>query len=249
MTGTPAARPPRSLLALAGALGLAFGLAGCEVPRAQVDPQGRLAVLAPGPGFSAENPRRDWDIAGEDGKDGARFETTDHMGVPALRVATGRETSILFRHTRTILPVSPYLSWAWNMGPFEGTQHPIRIVVGFHGGDPASGSWGSQPLAWTGSDLPPYDRLLTLVWDVSALRRGHLGEPRGNPKAPRLYTVRGGIENLGHWHLETVDLDAIYRKAWPDDDSGKAQVMFIGIAALGGPAPSVADISGLVLSR
>ncbi len=214
-----------------------------------MDPDGRLTVLAPDPGFSAENMARDWDIAGATGKTGARFEATDRSGVPALRVISGRETSILFRHTKTIVTVSPYLSWAWNMGSYAGSQQPIRLVVGFYGGDPESRSWGSQPFAWTGSDLPPYDRMLTLGWDASALRRGHLGTPRDNPKAPRLYIVRGGVENLGQWHLETVDLAEIYRRAWPGDDIGQARIMFIGIAALGSDSPSVAEISGLVLSR
>lgn len=227
----------------------AFGIGGCEVPRATVDPTGRMEVLAPAPGFSASKAKRGWAVAGETGEAGARFETTNRGGVPALRIVNGRKTSILFRHTDAILTVSRYLSWAWNMGPHEGTQHPVRIVVGFHGGDPESGSWGSQPTVWIGSQLPPYDRMLTLGWDISALRRGHLGALRENPRAPRLYTVRGGSENTGNWHLETVDLADIYRMAWPRDDVIRAKIMFIGIAALGNAVPTVADVSGLVLSR
>jgi hypothetical protein len=242
----PGRRPPLPILVLL--LGCT-ALAGCEVSRAAVGPSGRLDVLAPSPGFAGTREIDQWKMVAADEEHGPRYATHDHEGVQSLRVTSGTETGILFRHTDAILPVTPYLSWAWNVEPHGGTEHPVRIIVGFHGGDPESGSWGSQPLKWIGSDLPPYDRLLTIGWDASALRRGNLTPPRENPRAPRHYTVRGGRENTGDWRLETVDLTRLYGLAWPSDDTASVRVMFIGIAALGSATPATMNISGLVLSR
>ncbi len=246
MTGTRSGRPQLPTLI---ALLCCAVLAGCEIQRAAVDPSGRLEILAPSPGFAGAEDSGEWKTVVADPEHGPRFVTREYEGVQSLGVTSGSATGILFRFTDAILPVAPYLSWAWNVEPHGATEHPVRIIVGFHGGDPESGSWGSQPLKWVGSDLPPYDRLLTIGWDASALRRGHLTPPRENPKAPRHYTVRGGRENTGEWRLETVDLTRLYHLAWPGDDASAAKILFIGIAALGSVAPATMNLSGLVLSR
>ncbi len=230
------------------ALGIILALAACAIPRATVDPSGRLDILGPGPGFSPEKASGEW-IRVDPGDGGPSFATAEANGVRSLRVVSGRHAGLLVRRTDAILVVAPYLSWAWSIETHAGTEHPVRLVVGFYGGDPASGSWGSRPTAWVGSDLPPYDRLLTIGWDTSALRRGNLTPPREDPRAPRHYTVRGGEENAGVWRFETVDLAQVYRQAWPGDDAAAAKVMFVGIAAVGGEVPGTANISGIVLSR
>jgi hypothetical protein len=213
-----------------------------------VDPSGRLAILGPGPDFSPATVSGEW-IRIDPGDGGPAFATAEADGVRSLRVVSGRQTGLLVRRIDAIMVVAPYLSWAWSVETYPGTEHPVRLVVGFYGGDPASGSWGSRPTAWIGSDLPPYDRLLTIGWDTSALRRGNLTPPREDPRAPRHYTARGGEENAGVWRFETVDLAQVYRQAWPGDDAAAAKVMFVGVAAVGGEAPAAANISGIVLSR
>jgi hypothetical protein len=225
-----------------------LALAACTVPRATVDPSGRLAILGPGPDFSPATVSGEW-IRIDPGDGGPAFATAEADGVRSLRVVSGRQTGLLVRRIDAIMVVAPYLSWAWSVETYPGTEHPVRLVVGFYGGDPASGSWGSRPTAWIGSDLPPYDRLLTIGWDTSALRRGNLTPPREDPRAPRHYTARGGEENAGVWRFETVDLAEVYRQAWPGDDAAAAKVMFVGVAAVGGEAPAAANISGIVLSR
>lgn len=230
------------------AAGIVLGIAACAVPRATVDPSGRLDILGPGPGFSPAAVSGEWSRV-DPGDGGPAFATAEAGGIRSLRVVSGRQTGLLVRRVDAILVVAPYLSWAWSIETHAGTEHPVRLVVGFYGGDPASDSWGSRPMAWVGSNLPPYDRLLTIGWDTSALRRGNLTPPREDPRAPRHYTVRGGEENAGVWRFETVDLAQVYRQAWPGDDVAAAKIMFVGVAAVGGDAPAAAHISGIVLSR
>jgi len=230
------------------AIAVAVALAACTVPRASVDPSGRLNILGPGPGFSPAAGSGEWILA-DPGDDGPTFVTAEADGVRSLRVDSGRQSGLLARRTDAILVVVPYLSWAWSITPHAGTEHPVRLVVGFYGGDPGKGSWGSRPMTWLGSRLPPYDRMLTIGWDASALRRGSLSPRREDPRAPRHYTVRGGEENSGVWRFETVDLTEVYRKAWPGDDPAAAKIVFVGVAAVGGNVPASASVSGIVLSR
>ncbi len=238
-----------------GAFGLAvlitISLTGCTLERASVTPEGLLTVLGPLPGFSTDELPDDWALEsdGDIGRQQLRVVTKD--GLPALRIANGKSSFIVVRRTKAMLLSTPFLSWSWNIEPPSAPGfHPVRVIVGFYGGNPASGSWGGQPLQRLGSRLPPHDRAISLTWGESALQRGALDLPTGSSAraAPR-YTVRGGRENAGTWWLETVDLAELYARAWPDDDASRAQIMFIGIAAPGGRRPAPAYISGILLSR
>ena len=222
--------------------------AGCTIPRASVDPDGRLAVLGPAPGFSIASLPDDWVIAGDTRL--ARRNTTlvHRQGVPALRVDNGAAAFVVARRTDVNLLASPFLSWSWHVEPHAGESHPVRLVVGFHGGDPKSRSWGAQPFAWLGHDTPPHDRMISLGWGVSALRRGAIDPPSEDRRGAR-YTQRGGIENTGTWWLETVDISEFYARIWPADDLAAARIVFVGISTAGSGDKGAALISGIVISR
>jgi hypothetical protein len=172
-------------------------------------------------------------------------------GVPSLKITNAEDTFIVVRRTKAMMLATPFLSWSWFIEPPSTSgYHPVRLVIGFYGGNPASRSRGSQPFRWLESSLPAHDRAISLTWGESALQRGTLTTPPpGSTNAAARYTVRGGRENAGSWWLETVDLSDLYRQVWPKDDSAKAQVVFIGIAAAAGRAPAPAHVSGIILSR
>lgn len=229
------------------------GLAGCAVVEqaSVVAPEGMLQVLGPFPGFSPVDLPGDWAIEKAGNLDESQLQVVDLLGVPALKVINGEDSFVVVRRTRAMMLATPYLSWSWNIDPPSAPgYHPVRLVIGFYGGDPASLSRGGQPLAWLGSALPPHDRALSLTWGESALQRGTLSPPQNADRraAPR-YIVRGGRENSGSWWLETVDLADLYQRSWPMDDAVKAQIVFIGIAAAGGRPPAPLNVSGIVLSR
>ena len=232
------------LLALALATVL---VGGCTVPPAAIDQAGRLEVLGPDAGFSTDPLPTGWIMEGSPGN--GRLEVVDVQGVPALSVVNGDEGFVLARHTEANMLATPYLSWAWHVDAQRSGIHPIRLVVGFSGGNPDGDSWGGGSFAGMGSALPSHDRVLSIAWGESALRRGSMVRPPGPEPRALLYTVRGGRENTGSWWLETVDLSQLYAIAWPGDVRGRVRVAFIGLSAAAGRLPAAARISGVVLSR
>lgn len=226
-------------------------IAGCaETPRIGVpEPESRLTVLGPVASSSVETLPGDWTNRGRSEIDPQQVEVVRRDGIPALRVQNGKESFVLVRRIDSALIVTPYLSWSWNMGPYESGIHPVRLIVGFHGGAPDSHGIGIQPLRWLGSDLPPHDRAMSFTWGDSALQRGSLTDVEpGKPSVPR-YVVRGGREHGGTWWLETLDIAQLYGRAWPGDAMPRAKIVFIGIASEGGRPPSEANFSGILLSR
>lgn len=225
------------------------GLGACAVSQAVVGPEGQLAMLMPGIDLTPATLRREWVL------DGLPQDTLALPQGPvgiitrqnrtALRVVGASNSFVLARRTQAWLLATPYLQFAWNLDPFEGRYHPIGLMIGFHGGRPESGSWGSQPLAWTGKVLPPHDRLLILRWGHSALERGDLTPAVGTS----YYTLRGGAENAGLWWDESVDLDNLYRRAWPHDDFGRVRIMFLGVTAIGGSPGLGGHFAGFALFR
>ncbi len=227
------------------------GLSGCAVEQANVAPEGLLQVLGPFPGFSPVELPGDWALDKNGDLDESQLRIVNKEGVPSLMVTNGEDSFVVVRRTNAMMLATPYLSWSWNIAPPSTSgYHPIRLVVGFYGGDPASPSRGSEPLRWLGSTLPAHDRAIALTWGESALQRGTLSPPQDeNTRVAPRYTVRGGRENAGSWWLETIDLSDIYRRLWPNDDTAVARVVFIGVAAGGGRPPAPAYVSGIILSR
>jgi len=227
---------------------------GCTRSQATVEPEGRLDVFNPDALTGTFLPK-DWAVEGPD-VEGSYLTLVTKDGTPALKIVNGEKSFVAVRRTQAMLLASPFLTWAWNMDPVPGGVHPSRLVIGFHGGNEKSGSWGGQPLTWLGSPLPPHDRALAIIWGESALRRGTLVMPERDPKtgkvksgpAPR-YIARGGRENGGRWWLEYLDLGGLYKRLWPEDDMGRVRIMFIGVAATGGKPPVAAHISKVVISR
>ena len=89
------------------------------------------------------------------------------------------------------------------------------------------------------------------MWDASALSRGNLtaGDATGEVATAR-YIVRGGAEKAGNWWVETVDLETLYRRAWPTDDFRRARITFVGLSSVeGGDAADGMVVAGIRLSR
>ncbi len=241
-------RPGRLLLAL-GSVSLLTFAAACSKPASTLPLSGTINVLGPVPAFEPNALPLDWVIDGKAGR--GQLTVVKRAGVPALKVINGQQRFVAVKPTQASLLATPYLSWAWNMDPQPSGVHPVRLVVGFHGGNPKSRGLRATGLVSPGDTLPPHDRAVVITWGESALQRGSITKPKSSTRrqAASRYTARGGHENTGSWWLETVDLSDIYRRAWPEDDAGLSRITFIGIASAAGKPPSPAYISGLRLSR
>lgn len=239
----------RSLLVVLGVASLATYLVACAEPPASRPPSGSMDVLGPIPAFEPSALPGDWITEGTVGPGQLAVVVRD--GIPALMAVNGGHNFVAAKPTRASLLATPYLSWAWNMEMRDSGTHPVRLVVGFVGGNrqnPARSSPSPESAAPT---LPIHDRAIIIAWGDSALERGAIVKPDTTkvPQPPALYTARGGRENAGSWWLETVDLSDIYRRSWPDDDAANARITFIGIASSTGKQPSPAYLSGIRLSR
>lgn len=239
----------RSVVAL-GFASLALLAACAESPATGTLPSGSMDVLGPIPAFEASALPRDWVIDGAVGR--GQLTVVDRDGIPALMVVNGSRPFAAVKPIRSYLLATPYLSWAWNMEtPATGT-HPVRLVIGFSGGNGQQrDAAAAAPAPSASRPLPVHDREIAIIWGDSALQRGAIDTPDAakQPQSPALYTARGGRENAGTWWLETVDLSDIYRRSWPADDAADVRITFIGVAALGGRPRSPAYVSGIRLSR
>ena len=231
---------------------LALILTSCASPTKKVfipdqpSPEGRLAVMGPDRSFSLDAPPRDWMISGGDGSaPSSSISSVMRDGVPALELKSGSERVIAVRRVNAMMLATPFLSWSWHLSNHGEGIHPMRLIVGFHGGAPADTQLNSQ-----GDGLPPHDRALALVWGDTALRRGSLSLPPAQKsfQAP-IYTVRGGRENTRKWWLEHVDLSDLYAKAWPNDNRARARIAFIGLASAPTRTVVRGHISGILLTH
>jgi hypothetical protein len=224
----------------AGIVVLVLLIAACAKPTTTIAPGGAMDVLGPVPALVPNPVPGDWITQGSPAP--GQLTVVDRGGVPALKVINGQASFITVKPAQASLLATPYLSWAWYMEPQEDGPHPARLLVGFRRGD-----LRVQPKG----ELPSNDRALTIVWGASALQSGSNTQPKSAKELQPVarYTARGGHENAGSWLFETVDLSDIYRRAWPQDDAGRVQITFIGIAAAPGKAPTTGYFSGLRLSR
>lgn len=148
-------------------------------------------------------------------------------GVNGVHIQSGQADFILARYQDTRLLVTPFLLWNWHVSEHKGPHHPVRLLVGFYGGHPQSPPLRPNRLVWRGSGLPPFDRVIAIGYDQTALKRGNL-YPMGQVK---YYVQRGGLEQTNRWHQEAVDLSLLYQKAWPTDRIGDTKITFIGMAS------------------
>ncbi|MBT4674651.1 MAG: DUF3047 domain-containing protein [Rhodospirillaceae bacterium] len=229
------------------ALILPMVLLGCTLPRAEVSPEGTLDIFGAGALSGDARLSAEWIIEGGGGEDQAkRLVSLQQAGVEAsLTLKSGPESFVLARRTKAQLLATPFISWSWRMSAEHHAPGAIRLIVGFHGGNPKSRSWGAQPFVWLGTQLPPYDRVIAIQWGHRALERGNLYTDQ---KVPR-YIARGGARQLGDWWPENLDLAEIYRKVWPKDDIEDAEIMFIGFAVIKTEGPSEGSFRKLSLYR
>jgi len=166
-----------------------------------------------------------------------------------LHIQNAPHDFILAKYTKARLLVTPYLTWYWHVSEHQGSKHPVRLLIGFYGGNRQN----EEPVimdrqAWRDGTLPPYDRLLSIGFDDLALKRANL-YPMSNVGSMRYYVQRGGVEQTNQWYFEAADLSIIYRRAWPNDMFDKTFISFVGFWADNDPGPGGITFSKVELTR
>jgi hypothetical protein len=197
---------------------------------------GRSLVLGPEPGFNPAAPPADWFLAPS--RSAGRFKVVDLSGTAVLRVeAPGGP--LLGRRLAMPLLATPYLHAGWYLdpglydgGPRDGLARGLRLVIGFKGGTPMGAQLVDR--VFTG-DLPAHDHLMEL-------RFGGIGATRPeeawlefaaiNDRGMRRVLRAGERGQAGRWHVEAVDLSALYRDFWPRDRVAQVEIAFIAVGGL-----------------
>lgn len=225
----PRRRPTAAPAVLAIAL-LCAGLASCMTgaygtgraapgePPSNI--QNIMATLGPSPLFAGLDPGDRWLIVGDPLDGHARMAMDE--GLPVVHLLAGPDDLILGRRIDQHLLAAPFLTWAWKMSPHAPPYHPVRIIVGF-----ADTSRPLDPKDVTLRRLPDGVRVLELVWNDKALRRGTMDMPRDGE--PARYTVRGGEEALGKRWPEGVDLISLHDQAWPGLSTSHTRIVFVAV--------------------
>ena len=216
----------RKLLLL---LSLMLATTSCMKHQAVSGPEGLLSILDPN--TSLDN---SWVIENAPSN---RFGIDKMFGKDALFLINGEDSYKIIRRTKASLLSTPYLTWEWYLRPFLGQNHPLRIVIGFHSGNPKSLNWGN--------DLPFHNRLLSIGWSGSASLKDQLI----TKQAAAHYVIHGGVEELDRWRAEIVDLTSLYARAWAGDEQTRVQIAFIGLLVDGGQPATRGHVARLWLAR
>lgn len=226
----------------AAALALLFGLLGLVTACAERPPaplptaNGRALVLGPEPDFNPAALPADWFLAPARAASG--YKVVDLSGTPVLRVeAPGGP--LLGRRVAMQLLAAPFLHAGWYLdpalfdgGPRDGLPRGLRLIVGFKGGTPGGAQLVDR--VFTGA-LPVHDRFLEL-------RLGGIAAARADEALIELAAISDrGVRRVlrgpahgqaGRWHLEAVDLAALYGSYWPRDGIGQVEIAFVAVGGL-----------------
>ncbi|MDV7339407.1 hypothetical protein RYZ26_07375 [Terasakiella sp. A23] len=219
---------------------IALGLSACvsttpKPKKAMIVGTGtKIDVLGPRHYFSKDGVPRGWVVEGANLRDVfAPRQSLPHIymtqkdGRRGVHIQSGEKDFILARYQSADLLVTPYLFWDWHVSEHKTDHHPVRMLVGFYGGNAQSIPLRQNQLVWRGAGLPPYDRILAIGYDLTALKRGNIY----NMGRVKYYVQRGGFEQTNRWHREGVDLSLVYRQAWPNDNINNVKITFVGMSA------------------
>lgn len=214
--------PNTSALAAILILGL---LSGCSATSGRIsDLEKVMAALGPSELFAGLEAENEWMIVGSADEDQASMVIDE--GLPVVQIRAGSDDLIMGRRVDQHLLATPFLTWSWKMSPHQGQYHPVRLIVGF-ANIPTPVGDRRQTLR----RIPRHARVLELMWNERALRRGVLDAPTPDDRTPARYTIRGGEEALGKRWDEGIDLISLHDRAWPGVSTRDTRVLFVAVRA------------------
>ena len=212
----------------------------------EVQPDGSLEILGPGPRFAERFENGFW-ISSGDVNPGS-LVITEKLTKRALLIPPGDQEFSILRPLDANLLSTSYLGWSWLMEHRNGEYHDVSILIGFRSppGTQEQASFDSLPDA---ADVTPANRAIEVRWAASAARRGDLALDDTGTKGIPVYVARGGRENTGRWWSEGIDLSALYTRLWPGEDPAKTRIVFVAIIVGPNRGQSPAYIADIRLFR
>lgn len=213
--------------------GFLLALGACSTMPEGPDPLLKLKPFGAITAIAIGGPEANWVMSSEDILTDGTIEAITDQSIPAIQVTSGDKPFFLYRQTRSLLTVTPYLSWNWKVSDFAGPYHPIRLVVGFSNSLEKPDSLRTGLFKTDDNSLPEATHRVDLVWSQFPLARGNaqIQIIEGKATTQGRYIVRGGADGLDRWHLETVDLAALARRLWPDQNQTSFRVVYMGVEA------------------
>jgi len=162
------------------------------------------------------------------------YETVD--GIAALRAETDGSGSIFGRHTDIAIAEYPVLAWTWRVeqpvvSPLdertpEGDDHAARLYLEF-------------------ADTEGGRHAMEIIWSRGSFQPGeykYLGDFAH-------YVAETGIDRVGEWVSETVDLRELYRDVTKRDDAPRLTTVAIFCDSDDTGTHSLAYFGNVVLRR
>ena len=152
---------------------------------------------------------------------------------PILNITSLQEPFVFGRKTNKSILVTPFLNWNWRPKLGNWNHHPISIFVALKSGNTILKKPVKLLRFISKSQFPIYDRGIFIIWGNKTMSKGTLThrEKTKQTKKEINYIVRGGHENTGRWWSETLDIAALYKRAWPNDTLKATKIIFVGIAS------------------
>ncbi len=156
---------------------------------------------------------------------------TRFNGQDALAMVAGEKPFALARSVDALMTTTPYLEWSWAAERPTNTAVPVAIAVGLHDHS-LNDSPDTIETDVLGFDIAPSHHLIVGEWRRSPLQRGHLKAFSEDPRVA-LYGVRGGGP-VAAWHRDGIDIEALFRRSWPEIDPGDIRIAYVAVAVLAG---------------
>jgi len=229
-------------------LGLvAFLLTACAAPKADISPEGHLEIFGPTARIAPNTLPADWVLEGLG--EAALFSSVLRLGslddAPTLQIASTEKGFALVRRINATLLASPFLGWSWKVSAPVDKDNPVRLIVGFEGGNSGSNAGKRESLFNFRAVIPEHDRSMALVWGGTNDVKGLIDASNATPR----YFVRSGSDAANRWITENIDLSRLYRRLWPNDNLVNVRIQFVGFASGVRPVPAIAEFSDLAIYR
>lgn len=220
-----------------------IAVAACLAVRAALAAEPGLSLFSDQLAFAIDAPAPDQQARGFFG--GGTLSGLYPTETPGrMLLVTPPGNALTGRHLDIGLLRLPVLTWTWRRLPLDMGQAenltadaPMRLIVGFDGGDRARVPDSQSVL------LPAYQRALVITWSNYAWESG-ASDRHG---AVARFVAHGGTDDYDWWS-ETVDLADLHGRLWPAIPLDAVRIAWVAAGVRASNGRSRGEIGGVTLA-